>query len=347
MPELPPDGLSIAVDVGRIASAPGTSEERAALLLEPLHRLVPFQAACIFMLDTEGREQTPLVTYGYDDAIRGYMTTPEHVAEIELLGLDRDHRPMRLKDLPVPREQVRSWVEYLEPAGFKEGLLVGLFTSDGRYLGVLRLNTDDPDQPTAAARDLIGVLAPVIANAVDPLRSIMMAARLVHGAMAGVALTDGGQVLPLPGLPTHPLLAPGSEALAAAERLCREVVFGSFLCPLPDGDEGLARLTVLACPPQAPYRLTAVAMVSPPDDLRGLTRRELQIAGLLIEGWPNQRIAANLFIAERTVATHVEHILAKLEAPTRALAAVRALQAGRYVPRSLTAAASVEASARS
>jgi DNA-binding CsgD family transcriptional regulator len=346
MPELPLDGLSVAVDVGRIASAPGTSEERATLLLEPLHRLVPFQAACISMLDTGGREPTLLVTYGYDDAMRDYMKTPEHGAEIALLGLDRDHRPMRLKDLPVPREQVRIWVEYLEPAGFKEGLAVGLFTSDGRYLGVLCLSTDDPDQPTAAARDLIGVLAPLIANAVDPLRSIMMVARMVHGALAGVALTDCGTALSLPGLPTHPLLAPDSAALAAAEQLSREVTCGSFLCPLRNGEERLARLTVLACPPQAPYRLTSVAMISPPGDLRGLTRRELQIAGLLIEGWPNQRIAANLFIAERTVATHVEHILAKLGASTRASAAVRALQSGLYVPRSLTTPASVAVPAK-
>jgi DNA-binding CsgD family transcriptional regulator len=346
MLELPPDGLGVAVDVGRIASAPGTSEEHAILLLEPLRRLVPFQAASIFMLDVVGREPTPLVIYGYDDAIRGYLTTPEHVDEIERLGLDRDHRPMRLKDLPVPREQMRSWVEYLEPAGFKEGLAVALVTSDGRYLGELCLSTDDPDQPTVAARDLIGVLAPVIANAVDPLRWVTMATQIVAGALAAVALTDTGEARSLPGLPSHPLLAPGSEALAVAERLSRENAWGSFLHPLRSGDEGLARVTVMACPPRPPYRLTGVAMVSPPGDLHGLTRRELQIAGLLIEGWPNQRIAANLFIAERTVATHVEHILAKLDAPTRASAAVRALQSGLYVPHPVTTAATVAMSAR-
>jgi DNA-binding CsgD family transcriptional regulator len=335
MPELPPEGLSIAVDIGRIASAPGTSEERAARLLEPLRRLVPWRAASIFMLDPVGRKQTPLVTFGYDEATRVYMRTPEWVGEIELLGLDRERRPMRMKDLPVPREQVRSWVEYLEPAGFKEGLGVGLFTSDGRYLGVLSLSTNDPDHPTVAARDLIGVLAPVIANALDPLRSITMLARMVHGVLAGVALTRGGYILPLPGMPTHPLLAPDSDALVTAVRLSRDIVCGSFLHPIPngDGDESHLRLTVLACPPQAPYQLTAVVVVSPPGDLYGLTRRELQIAGLLLEGWPNQRIAADLFIAERTVATHVEHILAKFNASTRALAAVRALQYGLYVPR--------------
>jgi DNA-binding CsgD family transcriptional regulator len=36
------------------------------------------------------------------------------------------------------------------------------------------------------------------------------------------------------------------------------------------------------------------------------------------------------------VAAHVEHILAKLSAPTRTLAAVRALRLGLYVPPALT-----------
>ena len=78
-----------------------------------------------------------------------------------------------------------------------------------------------------------------------------------------------------------------------------------------------------------------MVLASPPD-LRGLTPRELQILGLLIEGWTNARIAAALVIAPRTVAAHVEHILAKLGAGTRALAAVRALGQGLYVPPGLT-----------
>jgi DNA-binding CsgD family transcriptional regulator len=319
MDKLLSNDLSVALDVGMIASRPGTSEERAELLLEPLHRLVPFQAACILILDAECRKPTPLVSYGYDETTLGYLQTPKHDDGIGLLGLDRDHHARRLRDTP---------------AGFRGVLAVGLFTSDGRYLGVLCLSTDDPGQPTPAARELIGELAPVIANAVDPLRSIMPLARMVPGVLAGAVLTESGEVLPLPGMDRHPLLEPGSETVAAAVRFSRETAWGSFLRPLRggDGEEGHARLTVLACPPLTPYQTTAVVVVSPPGDLHGLTRRELQIAGLLIEGWPNQRIAAHLFIAERTVATHVEHILAKLGSPTRASAAVRALQYGLYVP---------------
>lgn len=64
----------------------------------------------------------------------------------------------------------------------------------------------------------------------------------------------------------------------------------------------------------------------------GLTPRELDVLGLLVDGQSNHEIADRLVVTDRTVATHVEHILHKLEAPTRTLAAVRAEREGWYVP---------------
>ena len=337
MAELPANSLEIAVEVGQIAAASGSIEDRAAALLEPLSRIVPFRAARIHLLDMERRKQLPLVSRGYDEAVTEYMNSPAFVEEIEMLGLNRVRAPMRVRDLPVPPEQVRGWAEYLQPAGFREGLAVGLFTPDNRFLGVLGLNTDTDRHPTVGARDLIGLLAPVIASAVDPLRSIAEASRIVGGAHAGVMLTDTAATMPLPGLPGHPLLAVGSDVLrAAADRVAMGRVYSSFLTPLQaERPAGHVRITLLTCPPRPPHNLTAVVLVSPPGDLRGLTPRELEILGLLVDGWSNQRVATALFITERTVATHVEHILAKLAAPSRTLAAVRAFWHGLYVPRPL------------
>jgi len=99
---------------------------------------------------------------------------------------------------------------------------------------------------------------------------------------------------------------------------------------------GTRRVTAIACPPQAPNYFVALILISPPGDLLGLTHRELEVLGFIIDGQANQYIAHTLFITERTVAAHLEHIRAKLEAPTRTVAAVRSLHLALYVPRQLT-----------
>jgi DNA-binding CsgD family transcriptional regulator len=335
MSERPPDAVRVAVEVAQIAAAPGRIEERAEALVEPLRRLVPFRGAWISLLDPERREQPPLVSHGYPDSLVRYMGGPAGVAEIELLGLSRSRGATRLSDLPVPLGEVRSWAEYLAPAGFRGGLAAALFTPDGRYLGMLGLNTDTTAHPTEAACDLIGALASTIAQAVDPMRTIAAATRIVRDAQAAIVLTRAGDALPLPGLPGHPLLATGSTVLAlAAQQLAAGNGHGSFLAPdtRPDTTGSHLRVTVLDCPKQPPGHLSGVVVVSPPRNLRGLSSLELRILGMLIERWPDQRIAAALTILHTAVTGHIEDILAKLDAPTRDLAIVRAARHGLHVP---------------
>ncbi|MFB6946544.1 MULTISPECIES: response regulator transcription factor [unclassified Streptomyces] len=56
----------------------------------------------------------------------------------------------------------------------------------------------------------------------------------------------------------------------------------------------------------------------------GLSPRELQVLAELTAGRTNREIAGRLYITPRTVGTHIEHILAKLDLPNRAAAAARA-----------------------
>jgi DNA-binding CsgD family transcriptional regulator len=63
------------------------------------------------------------------------------------------------------------------------------------------------------------------------------------------------------------------------------------------------------------------------DPLR-LTQREREVLGLICAGLSNAEIAAQLFISVKTAGHHVSAILAKLDAPTRHAAAIRAAELG-------------------
>ena len=54
-----------------------------------------------------------------------------------------------------------------------------------------------------------------------------------------------------------------------------------------------------------------------------LSPRELEIAKLVTEGKTNRQIASTLYLSEKTVETHMSHILAKLGITSRTHVAAR------------------------
>jgi two-component system, NarL family, response regulator LiaR len=70
------------------------------------------------------------------------------------------------------------------------------------------------------------------------------------------------------------------------------------------------------------------------DPLDRLTPREREVLELIGRGFPNKRIARRLEVSEKTVKTHVGHVLAKLGVTDRTQAAVVAVRAGLVDPRS-------------
>jgi two-component system response regulator FixJ len=60
--------------------------------------------------------------------------------------------------------------------------------------------------------------------------------------------------------------------------------------------------------------------------LAGLTKREHEVLDLLAEGYPQDEIARRLVISPKTVATHIQRILAKLDVRSRAQAVALALR---------------------
>jgi DNA-binding CsgD family transcriptional regulator len=324
-----------ALRLERIADSPGALAERAEALMAELGRDVPFDASWIALADPLATGYTALASTALDERTLQYLAGPEMAHDIEVTGTDRERPPLSPSDLPYPAQELPTWAECLLPAGFHEALAVALFDPGGRHVGFVALLSGSAQPPPDAVRQRLAALVPALADGIDPMRSLPAAARLVHGAGAGAVLFRSGAVARLPGLPDDDLLAPGSEVLSIArEMITGGQVYGSFLWPrggrhAPDDH---VRVTALTGTDDVGFLLTGIVLLSPAGPLHGLTPRELEVLGLVVDGCSNQEIARALVVAPRTVAAHLEHILVKLQASSRTLAAVRAEREGLYVP---------------
>jgi len=62
--------------------------------------------------------------------------------------------------------------------------------------------------------------------------------------------------------------------------------------------------------------------------LSSLTSREVEILRLVLDGYTNKEIAAEIFLSEKTVEFHLDHIYTKIGVRTRMLAGLWALRQG-------------------
>jgi DNA-binding CsgD family transcriptional regulator len=329
--------LDLALQINRVTTGTGDSIGRLTELWPSLRTVVPFEAAWIGLFDTRRHGYQTLTEVGHDPADRAYLESSSFNEQVEAFGVFGRNRPLCLRDVPVPPAEIPSWAEHWWPAGYREGIGVPLVARDGRQLGLMTMYTDSPARPSDTSRDVIGMVAPMISAAIDPMTTIAGLAALVADARAGCVVDRGGTVHRLPGMPLHPLFTQNSRVVLTAlleVTNCRTQA--AFLCPHPYRRDDYVRISVVACPPQATGNFVALILASPSGNLLGLTHRELEVLGFVIDGRTNQYVAHALHITERTVAAHLEHIRAKLDAPTRTVAAVRALDLALYIPHQLT-----------
>jgi DNA-binding NarL/FixJ family response regulator len=78
----------------------------------------------------------------------------------------------------------------------------------------------------------------------------------------------------------------------------------------------------------ATYRSAPAAPGARDPDLDALTGRELEVLALIGRGKTNGEIAAELFVSEGTVKTHINHVFTKLRLRDRAAAVVFAFDHG-------------------
>jgi len=81
------------------------------------------------------------------------------------------------------------------------------------------------------------------------------------------------------------------------------------------------------------YRSAAPQRAEGEPDLDNLTAREREVLALIGQGKSNTEIAAELFISEGTIKTHINHLFTKLELRDRAAAVVFAFDHDLVTPR--------------
>jgi DNA-binding CsgD family transcriptional regulator len=144
---------------------------------------------------------------------------------------------------------------------------------------------------------------------------------MLHGVVETVSERTGGQLFPHIQDGLSELEARAREELGAALEATRRAgrVTGrgdqvtAALWPFTGaGSDPGAHPRLAGAPDRAADADPAVGSELP------LTRREREVAGLIARGLTNRQIGAQLFIAERTVDTHVGRILDKLGCTSRA-----------------------------
>ena len=295
-------GVSLKAEMAHIAAAAGSVGARADALLRCLDGVIPYAAAWIAVRDPETRRHRRVASDGDVDPLARYFALPEADEEVEELGLNRFQPPVPASALPVPLAETRAWGEYLLPAGLDDGLAMALFTDDGRHLGFLTLLTGDAGDSITSYAGLLGDLRPIIASALDRLPSFAAVAQLTGDAVAGVAITRSGHGMPIPGLPTHPLLDEGSPALTLAGRCARAPgTAATFLSPWAGG---LVRVSVLDCRDETADHLRTLALVRPAGPAAELAPADLRMLGALVEGWDAERIRAEVGVPDPWFRAH-------------------------------------------
>ncbi|MFI0509180.1 response regulator transcription factor [Streptomyces sp. WSLK1-5] len=301
--------------------------------LRELARALPLDAATLLAIDPLSGAHVQVAGIGYtaetSDALAAeFVTTPwyRNVVGQEL-------PPSISEDAGDPEELVprfrQGWfyAERVRPAGFRDGLTGALRHRD-RLVGLVHLSTESAGAYDSEARHLLASVIPALAALADPVARAGDAYGLPECGAAGLVTADA--TVDLPGRDR-------ARSLGDAE-------FGVLLRAFADTNGHRLRLlwpldgvwhrvTLHRHRPDAALPADAVLVHETPTELPyGLSPRELEVLTRAATGQTNQAIAQALFLSPRTVHSHIEHLLRKTGAASRAEATALAVRDGLLRP---------------
>ena len=308
--------------VAAIASSSGRAQERAATIIEEFSAIVPHVACEIVSLNPLTGGSDVLATTGYSEDVLDNLHSEDFHDLMRILNLPYTGRPVRMKDLPG--DPLDNWAvsDVLIPAGYSEGMTMCLHSSDGRFTGVLNLSTVSTEHPSDIARDAIASLCAALGNMADATQQGHWIQMLLGAGSMAIGLDATGETVSIPGVSGHRLLDGDSDLIRVAQKSAGQMAWNSFIWP--DADDWF-KVRIVPCKGEQAFS-TVVSLDT--IEVGPLSRRELEVLTLAADGLSNHEIGEALVISNRTVASHVEHILDKLGAPNRAAAASMALREG-------------------
>ena len=318
--------LATVADIASICIENAPVSQRASAVMDRLNEEIPFEAASIASYDMGKQRHFTVAASDDPGEVSSYLNHGFTVDDPAFLAMRfRRSRPLRWCDIPNYADNF-SAREVFQPSGFNEGVTTCLFTRDGRYTGSLHLSTTFPVPLSDAAVDCLLAVQPLIATLTDGLRANDGGSweLLVDGSEETAFLTDEGSVSDVRGTARGEHL---HEDGALYQQMRIAVALGgprSLYWVSPDGHT--MRMSVT---PVAAGSLVTLRREKAP---RNLTARELEVLTYLARGLSNAEIGRELHASHRTVATHVERILDKLDCHSRVAAAGIATAEGIVLP---------------
>jgi DNA-binding CsgD family transcriptional regulator len=318
--------VKAVADLGtRVGDVLHHAEEPRAVLAD-LRRIAAFDAVMLSAWDPLDRAQRPLASTGYSASLlrflnSSYLSCASYRTAREL------GQPMRMQDFGPSFYRTPVYRDFLEAAGFREGVTLVLRSPEprGRLTGLLTMSFTETRAADGDVREALELAAPVLGRLVDVcLPPVWMAGMLGGGSQAVLVDGRGASV---------PLTAPGLELSVLLRRVTADFLASGqsslrgFAARCADASWERVHLVRLTPDPRAdgPRALVMVAHTVLPYEL---TERELDVLTLVSRGLSNRETGAVLGTSPRTVSTHVEHLLLKTGLANRAALASYAVDNG-------------------
>ncbi|UOQ89127.1 helix-turn-helix transcriptional regulator [Agromyces endophyticus] len=300
--------------------------------LSSIKHALPYDAAQVLVFDRSTDRHRQMAQIGYPAEVARVMCEefPKHwPLPAWAPVLDGDDLPPTIsaeQDHPGSFRYSTIYLEYLAPAGFRDGLTLEL-NHRGRYVGLANFSSFEAAFYTLELRRRSLAFASLLGHAISATAQDLEAIPL--SARASV-IDQHRMVSPIAGrVPSN--LVVRDDFFAALAPLFDaphgEVAF------LWDVDRQWFRVVVRRQSDDSlPDLQPLVVIEAPIERPSGLTPTEIRVLTRLITCSSNEMIANSLGIGIRTVHTHISSILAKLNCTRRSQAVASAVRNGLFRP---------------